>query len=137
MVAKVGDRESRRDSWFENRLVLFVVFCFCLFVCLLVCLGFFFFLFCFVLFFFDAINHITIDYFRFQSVSQAIDYYNKALGKIEQRRRNKPVWDSISWELSTTHFTMATLLQDHPPLSRMAQEQVCMLSNYSLFFLYI
>ncbi|XP_072028508.1 erythroid differentiation-related factor 1-like [Amphiura filiformis] len=56
--------------------------------------------------------------------NQATDYYHKALCKIEQRRKHKALWDSVSWELSTTYFTMATLLQDHPPLSRMAHEQV-------------
>lgn len=34
------------------------------------------------------------------------------------------VWDSVNWELSTTYFTLATLLQDYAPLSRKAQEQV-------------
>ena len=29
MIAKVCDRESRRDTWFENRLVLFCFCCFC------------------------------------------------------------------------------------------------------------
>ena len=27
MIAKVCDRKSRRDSWFENRLVFIVFFC--------------------------------------------------------------------------------------------------------------
>lgn len=40
-------------------------------------------------------------------------------------RENHPaVWDSVNWELSTTYFTLATLLQDYAPLSRKAQEQV-------------
>lgn len=34
------------------------------------------------------------------------------------------MWDSVNWELSTTYFTLATLLQDYAPLSRKAQEQV-------------
>uniref|UniRef100_A0A8C1GFS0 Erythroid differentiation regulatory factor 1 n=1 Tax=Cyprinus carpio TaxID=7962 RepID=A0A8C1GFS0_CYPCA len=34
------------------------------------------------------------------------------------------VWDSVNWELSTTYFTLATLLQDYAPLSRKAQEQI-------------
>lgn len=40
-------------------------------------------------------------------------------------RENHPaVWDSVNWELSTTYFTLATLLQDYAPVSRKAQEQV-------------
>lgn len=41
------------------------------------------------------------------------------------------VWDSVNWELSTTYFTLATLLQDYAPLSRKAQEQVSQLFEHS------
>lgn len=40
------------------------------------------------------------------------------------RESHPAVWDSVNWELSTTYFTLATLLQDYAPLSRKAQEQV-------------
>lgn len=40
------------------------------------------------------------------------------------REGHVAVWDSVNWELSTTYFTLATLLQDYAPLSRKAQEQV-------------
>lgn len=40
------------------------------------------------------------------------------------REGHLAVWDSVNWELSTTYFTLATLLQDYAPLSRKAQEQV-------------
>jgi len=45
----------------------------------------------------------------------------KSLGS---RESHSAVWDSVNWELSTTYFTLATLLQDYAPLSRKAQEQV-------------
>lgn len=43
---------------------------------------------------------------------------------LEGRESHPAVWDSVNWELSTTYFTLATLLQDYAPLSRKAQEQV-------------
>lgn len=43
------------------------------------------------------------------------------------------VWDSVNWELSTTYFTLATLLQDYAPLSRKAQEQVVFNTSFTHF----
>lgn len=43
---------------------------------------------------------------------------------LASRESHPAVWDSVNWELSTTYFTLATLLQDYAPLSRKAQEQV-------------
>ena len=45
------------------------------------------------------------------------------------------VWDSVNWELSTTYFTLATLLQDYAPLSRKAQQQVEMRCDNALLIL--
>ncbi|XP_060624598.2 erythroid differentiation-related factor 1 isoform X2 [Anolis sagrei] len=56
--------------------------------------------------------------------NKAIDYYQKALRSLGKREIHAAVWDSVNWELSTTYFTMATLLQDYAPLSRKAQEQI-------------
>ncbi|XP_062988856.1 erythroid differentiation-related factor 1 isoform X2 [Elgaria multicarinata webbii] len=56
--------------------------------------------------------------------NKAIDYYLKALRSLGRRDVHSAVWDSVNWELSTTYFTMATLLQDYAPLSRKAQEQI-------------
>lgn len=55
---------------------------------------------------------------------QAIDYYLRAMRLLGGREGHLAVWDSVNWELSTTYFTLATLLQDFAPLSRKAQEQV-------------
>ncbi|XP_018605126.1 erythroid differentiation-related factor 1 isoform X3 [Scleropages formosus] len=56
--------------------------------------------------------------------NKAIDYYLRAMKSLGKRESHKAVWDSVNWELSTTYFTLATLLQDYAPLSRKAQEQI-------------
>jgi len=54
----------------------------------------------------------------------AIDYYHRALQALGTRKVNPDVWDSVTWELSSTLFTIGTLLQDHAPLSTYSREQV-------------
>lgn len=56
--------------------------------------------------------------------NKAIDYYLQAMRALGTRKSHPAVWDSVNWELSTTYFTLATLLQDYAPLSRKAQEQI-------------
>ncbi|XP_029926782.1 erythroid differentiation-related factor 1 isoform X2 [Myripristis murdjan] len=56
--------------------------------------------------------------------NKAIDYYLRAMKSLASRESHPAVWDSVNWELSTTYFTLATLLQDYAPLSRKAQEQI-------------
>ncbi|XP_068184014.1 erythroid differentiation-related factor 1 [Antennarius striatus] len=56
--------------------------------------------------------------------NKAIDYYLQAMKSLSCRESHPAVWDSVNWELSTTYFTLATLLQDYAPLSRKAQEQI-------------
>ncbi|XP_051503114.1 erythroid differentiation-related factor 1-like isoform X2 [Myxocyprinus asiaticus] len=56
--------------------------------------------------------------------NKALDYYQRALKSLGCRDSHSAVWDSVNWELSTTYFTLATLLQDYAPLSRKAQEQI-------------
>uniref|UniRef100_A0A673Y8Y4 Erythroid differentiation regulatory factor 1 n=1 Tax=Salmo trutta TaxID=8032 RepID=A0A673Y8Y4_SALTR len=56
--------------------------------------------------------------------NKAIDYYLRAMRSLATRGNHPAVWDSVNWELSTTYFTLATLLQDYAPLSRKAQEQI-------------
>lgn len=60
----------------------------------------------------------------FAILPQAIDYYLQAMKALASREKHSAVWDSVNWELSTTYFTLATLLQDYAPVSRKAQEQV-------------
>ncbi|XP_077992007.1 erythroid differentiation-related factor 1-like isoform X2 [Glandiceps talaboti] len=54
--------------------------------------------------------------------NKAINYYQTAMRQLGDE--NSPIRESVSWELSTTYFTMATLLQDNAPLEVMAQEEV-------------
>ncbi|XP_058508258.1 erythroid differentiation-related factor 1-like [Solea solea] len=56
--------------------------------------------------------------------NKAMDYYLQAIRSLTIRENNPAVWDSVNWELSTTYFTLGTLLQDYPPLSRKAQEPI-------------
>ncbi|TNN63316.1 Erythroid differentiation-related factor 1 [Liparis tanakae] len=56
--------------------------------------------------------------------NKAIVYYSRAIKSLASRKNHPVVWDSVNWELSTTYFTLATLLQDYAPLSRKAQEQI-------------
>ena len=46
--------------------------------------------------------------------SKALTSYQKALQVLGTRKTNPTIWDSVTWDLSTTLFTMATLLQDFP-----------------------
>ncbi|KAG7270400.1 hypothetical protein CRUP_024720 [Coryphaenoides rupestris] len=59
-----------------------------------------------------------------RELGDAIDYYLRAMMSLASRGSHPAVWDSVNWELSTTYFTLATLLQDYAPLSRKAQEQI-------------
>ncbi|XP_006813057.1 erythroid differentiation-related factor 1-like, partial [Saccoglossus kowalevskii] len=52
----------------------------------------------------------------------AIIYYQAALSCIGEKPSH--IRESVCWELSSTYFTIATLLQDNAPLAVMAQEQV-------------
>ncbi|KAL4231619.1 Erythroid differentiation-related factor 1 [Mactra antiquata] len=53
---------------------------------------------------------------------QAIDEYKKALTLGNQGF--KAIVESVKWELSTTYFNMASLLQDYAPLSSINKEEV-------------
>ena len=72
------------------------------------------------------------------SYKQSMDCYQKALDILKHRDAYTDIWDSISWELSTTYFNMAMLLQDYAPLTRSSQEEVekevVTLMNKSLWY---
>ncbi|KAK8734703.1 hypothetical protein OTU49_005943 [Cherax quadricarinatus] len=55
---------------------------------------------------------------------QAIKEYQKALEILKSRKRSMEIWDLVVWEYGTTLYTMASLLQDHPPLVTAAGEDV-------------
>lgn len=46
--------------------------------------------------------------------NKALTSYQKALQVLGTRKTNPAIWDTVTWDLSTTLFTMATLLQDFP-----------------------
>lgn len=56
-----------------------------------------------------------------QYYNWAIDHYKQAL-KLGHSFKN--IVESVKWELSTTYFNMATLLQDYAPLSTSNKEEV-------------
>jgi len=53
----------------------------------------------------------------------AISEYQLARAILSSRRTNPGVWDSVTWELCSTYFTVGTLLQDEAPLSCMTREE--------------
>ncbi|KAK3723836.1 hypothetical protein QZH41_019520, partial [Actinostola sp. cb2023] len=55
---------------------------------------------------------------------QSIEFYQRALQSLTERKVCAEVWDAVTWELSGAYFTMATLLQDYPPLSMLSQQEV-------------
>lgn len=50
--------------------------------------------------------------------------YQKALQVLGSRRSNPAIWDTVTWDLSTTLFTMATLLQDYPTTGCKTEEEL-------------
>jgi len=58
---------------------------------------------------------------------QAVDCYKKGLELLSSKQRDDVVDSlkmSVSWDLSSVYFTMATYLQDFAPVSSYAQQQV-------------
>ena len=53
-----------------------------------------------------------------------MDYYHQALAVLGSRKVSPEIWDSVTWELSSTLYTVGTLLQDHAPLSSQSREEV-------------
>jgi len=54
----------------------------------------------------------------------AVEYYHQALAVLGSKKTSYQIWDSVSWELSSTLFTVGTLLQDHAPLSTQSRDEV-------------
>jgi len=69
-----------------------------------------------------------------QLYDSAIEYYKKAIvlqkqvpknRKTSQADKHTPsISDNLSWELSVTYFTLAQRLQDHPPLTIKARDEI-------------
>lgn len=58
--------------------------------------------------------HIKRDIQERHFYNKALVSYQKALQVLGDRNTNPAIWDTVTWDLSTTLFTMATLLQDYP-----------------------
>ncbi|KOX80301.1 Erythroid differentiation-related factor 1 [Melipona quadrifasciata] len=56
--------------------------------------------------------------------NKALASYQKALQVLGSRKSNPIIWDTITWDLSTTLFTMATLLQDYPITGCKTEEEL-------------
>ena len=54
----------------------------------------------------------------------AVERYQQALAVLGGRRVNPGIWESVSWELSSTLYTMGSQYQDQAPLSTMTRDQV-------------
>ena len=59
-----------------------------------------------------------------QHYRAALDCYRQALAILGSRKVSPDIWDSVTWELSSTLYTVGTLLQDHAPLSSQSREEV-------------
>lgn len=60
--------------------------------------------------------HVAVVSFYYYPSFQAIKEYQKALEVLKSRKKCPDIWDLVVWEFSTTLYTIASLLQDHPPL---------------------
>lgn len=49
-----------------------------------------------------------------QFYEKALMSYQKALQVLGVRKCNPTIWDNVTWDFSTTLYTMATYLQDYP-----------------------
>ncbi|XP_076758545.1 erythroid differentiation-related factor 1 [Xylocopa sonorina] len=56
--------------------------------------------------------------------NKALASYQKALQALGSRKSNPTIWDTVTWDLSTTLFTMATLLQDYPTTGCKSEEEL-------------
>lgn len=53
--------------------------------------------------------------------NKALASYQKAVQVLGSRKTNPAIWDTVTWDLSTTLYTMATLLQDYPTAGHKVQ----------------
>ncbi|XP_058791779.1 erythroid differentiation-related factor 1 isoform X2 [Phymastichus coffea] len=56
--------------------------------------------------------------------NKALASYQKALQVLGTRKTNPAIWDSVTWDLSTTLFTMATQLQDYPKAGNKTEDEL-------------
>ncbi|KAH0944645.1 hypothetical protein HN011_004591 [Eciton burchellii] len=56
--------------------------------------------------------------------NKAVVSYQKALQILGSRKMNQTIWDTVTWDLSTTLYTIATLLQDYPITEHKSEEEM-------------
>lgn len=49
-----------------------------------------------------------------QFYNKALASYQRALQVLGDRKTNPIIWDTVTWDLSTTLYSRATMLQDYP-----------------------
>lgn len=49
-----------------------------------------------------------------QFYNKALASYQRALQVLGERKTNPTIWDTVTWDLSTTLYSRATMLQDYP-----------------------
>ena len=54
----------------------------------------------------------------------AVKYYHQALAVLGNKKTSSQIWETVCWELSSTLYTVGTLLQDHAPLSTQSRDEV-------------
>ncbi|XP_015600984.1 erythroid differentiation-related factor 1 [Cephus cinctus] len=68
--------------------------------------------------------HIKQRHQERQFYNKALISYQKALQVLGSRKTNPSIWDTVTWELSTTLYSMATLLQDYPAVGNKTEEEL-------------
>ncbi|QQP37161.1 uncharacterized protein FKW44_017351 [Caligus rogercresseyi] len=76
--------------------------------------------------FYSRCENIQLDFneSEFDNYSKAVEYYENALSALGNRKGNPLIWDSISWDLSSTLFSMGSFLQDFAPFSARPRNEV-------------
>lgn len=57
-----------------------------------------------------------------QFYNKALASYQKALQVLGERKTNPTIWDTVTWDLSTTLYSRATMLQDYPIVGQKVYE---------------
>ncbi len=55
----------------------------------------------------DSVSKVALEQYR-----EAVSYYERALVALKSKKKSPAVWDTVTWEYSTTLFTLGTQLQD-------------------------
>lgn len=65
--------------------------------------------------------------------TSAVEHYQKSLAALGERKSFPEVWDRVTWELSGTHYTMGTLVQDYFSMKEFDADTVSVYFN-TLFY---